>query len=149
MSTPAARLRTLRENAGLPGWWTDAELETFLQGQSIPKCKAERDRLEAVADLGCCICRVKGRGYRPAEVHHLRTRPDGQKYGAAERASHLETIPLCPTHHRLGPLGIAFHSGERTWEAQFFPELYLLEFTNSWLEIVSERTDPIPDGGRT
>jgi len=108
----------------------------------ITHTKAERDRLQAVADLGCCICRITGRGFSPAEVHHIRTRPDGQNYGAAQRASHFETIPLCPPHHRLGGFGVAIHAGEGEFERIYGTELQLLEFTNALLEIYEIHTNP-------
>lgn len=58
--------------------------------------KAERAHLSRVAALGCVLCRCHfGAEGTPAEVHHLR---EGQ--GAAQRASHYLTIPLCPEHHR-------------------------------------------------
>lgn len=87
------------------------------------KTKAEREHLGKVARLGCCLCRRLGYGATPAEVHHLR---DG--YGTAERASHFETIPLCPEHHR-GATG--FHGlGCRAFEARYsVTERELLEAT--------------------
>lgn len=48
-----------------------------------------------VAGIGCILCQHLGYGQTPAEVHHVR---DGQ--GAAQRASDMLTIPLCPEHHR-------------------------------------------------
>ena len=77
---------------------------------------AEREHLAAVAALGCLICAM------PAEVHHIR-----HQVGAGRRASHFKTIPLCPTHHRLGNHGVAIHAGKKTWEAKFGTELELLE----------------------
>lgn len=56
---------------------------------------AETAHLNAVAALGCIICDRMGYSDTPAEIHHIRT---GQ--GAARRASHFDTIPLCPEHHR-------------------------------------------------
>lgn len=75
---------------------------------------AERTHLDRVARLGCLICGAR------AEVHHIRT---GQ---GLRRASHFETIPLCPTHHRTGGHGIAFHAGREIWERTFGTELELL-----------------------
>ena len=69
----------------------------------------------AVAALGCLIC---GAG---AEVHHIRS---GQ--GQGQRASHFETLPLCPLHHREGGMGVAFHAGTRTWQAIHGTEAELL-----------------------
>lgn len=61
---------------------------------------AERDYLDRVAALGCAVCRRLGYGETPAEIHHQRTGT-----GGARRASHKDTCPLCPEHHR-GPTGI-------------------------------------------
>ena len=58
---------------------------------------AERKHLESVAGLGCILCWHKGIQESPAEIHHIRTGT-----GAGRKASHYETIGLCPTHHRLG-----------------------------------------------
>jgi hypothetical protein len=56
--------------------------------------KAEREHLNKVSSLPCCLC-----GDVPTEVHHLR---EGQ--GMAQRAQHFLVIPLCPSCHR-GPQG--------------------------------------------
>jgi hypothetical protein len=53
-----------------------------------------------VASLGCALCRLRGLGATPAEVHHVR---EGQ--GASQRASAFLTVPLCPACHR-GARGI-------------------------------------------
>ena len=73
--------------------------------------KAEREHMDAVAALGCVIC------CRPAEIHHLP--------GQGMRSSNYLCIPLCPTHHRNGNVGVAVHSGRRSFEANFGTELEL------------------------
>lgn len=83
--------------------------------------------LGKVAALGCVVCRNLGYGETPAEIHHVRS---GQ---GMKRASHYETIPLCHLHHRTGGYGVAFHAGEKAFEANFGNELDLLEQT--WVEI--------------
>lgn len=60
----------------------------------------EKRHLSAVADIGCILCRRMGHMGTPAEVHHIRS-----GVGKAQRASHFETLPLCPEHHR-GATGI-------------------------------------------
>lgn len=92
--------------------------------------KAEKQHLNKVADLGCLVCRNMGRFGVPAEIHHIRS---GQ--GMSQRASHYETLPLCPEHHRLGSYGKAFHAGRKAWEANFGQERELLEQVNKLLEI--------------
>lgn len=60
---------------------------------------AERAYMGRVQALGCIVCsECLGIPDTPAIVHHLRT---GQ---GAMRASHYDTMPLCPRHHQ--------HSGE-------------------------------------
>lgn len=85
-----------------------------------PPTKAESDHMDAVAELGCIIC------HRPAEVHHLP--------GHGMRASHFHTIPLCPDHHRNGNIGVAVHSGRKSFEANFGTEGELLAKTLKLLE---------------
>lgn len=55
---------------------------------------AEANYLARVAALGCIVCRRLGHGATPAQIHHVRT---GQ--GAAQRAPHWLTTPLCEPHH--------------------------------------------------
>lgn len=83
---------------------------------------AERKHMTAVARMGCIVCRNLGYGPTPAELHHPRSLA-----GLAQRASHMDVIPLCPPHHRTGGHGVALHDGIRTWEANFGTEAELLE----------------------
>ena len=55
----------------------------------------ERKHLARVAEIGCVLCNNLGIEGSPAEIHHIRTGT-----GAGRKASHYETIPLCPAHHR-------------------------------------------------
>jgi hypothetical protein len=86
-----------------------------------PKTKAEKLWLSDVASLGCAVCRNSGFGESPAEVHHVRN-----GVGKGQRASHFDTIPLCPTHHRTGGHGLALHAGRRTFEQNYGTELALM-----------------------
>ena len=58
--------------------------------------KAERDHMDAVAAMGCMICKM------PAEIHHVGNQ--------GTKASNYEVIPLCPLHHRHGNVGVAVHT---------------------------------------
>lgn len=91
--------------------------------------KAEKAHLDAVAGLGCIVCRRIGRGFTPAMVHHINTG------GMSQRAPHHLTIPLCPYHHQTGPFGEAVHNGKRTFEERFGKEWELLEHTQALLEV--------------
>ncbi len=82
--------------------------------------KAARAWMSAVASLGCIVCRRLGLGETPAEVHHVRSNGWG-------RAGDLESIGLCPFHHR-GQDGI-HHIGTKAWERKFWPQRELLEAT--------------------
>lgn len=80
--------------------------------------------LRRLVSLGCIVCYNLGYGITPPEhtaVHHVR---DGQ--GAAQRASHKETLPLCPSHHQTGGYGIALHAGQKEWERRYGTERQLL-----------------------
>jgi hypothetical protein len=83
--------------------------------------KAEREHLDKVAALGCIICRRMGYADSPAEIHHIRT-----GIGAGNRATHWQTIGVCPEHHR-GNSGI--HGlGRKGFEKRYgITELELLD----------------------
>ena len=73
----------------------------------------EKKHMNAVAELGCAVCRRMGYEGTPAELHHKRAGT-----GAGRRSSHYEVIPLCPEHHRgktglhgLGTKGFVDHWG--------------------------------------
>lgn len=90
--------------------------------------KSDRTRLNALSELGCIVCRNLGHGPTPSEVHHL----IGHQFkGLSQRASHQQTIPLCPEHHR-GNQGI-HGMGRRAWEAVYGDQSDLLEQTNQEL----------------
>lgn len=81
-----------------------------------------------VVRLGCEACRLDG-VLRAANLHHIR-----EGYGAQQRASHWEVIPLCEGHHQGmlarkpgEPKLIAFHGAERTFKARYGNEVELLE----------------------
>ena len=84
--------------------------------------KSEKAHLNAVANLGCIVCRNERLGQSPAEIHHIR---NGQ--GMSQRASNYEVIPLCHSHHRTGGYGIAFHAGKKVFESKYGTERELLK----------------------
>lgn len=83
--------------------------------------KSEREHLNWLAEQGCIICARLGYPGTPAEIHHIRTHT-----GAGRRASHFDTLPLCPEHHR-GNTGI--HGlGRKAFERRYgVTELELLD----------------------
>ena len=84
--------------------------------------KLEKEYLNKVANLGCIICG------QSAEIHHLRT-----GMGMGQRNDNNNVIPFCPTHHRLGGYGVAYHAGRLLFEANFGTELELLQKTKDLL----------------
>jgi hypothetical protein len=80
--------------------------------------KAEREWMDAITAYGCIACRMDGRGFRPAAVHHI--------LRGGQRMGHLFTLPLCdPGHHQGGPE--SRHPYKARFEAIYGPELKLLE----------------------
>ena len=92
--------------------------------------KAEKAHMNRVQALGCIACRSQGYPDTPAEIHHVR---DGQ--GLGQRNSHYNVLPLCPTHHRVGGIGEAFHAGKQTWQQFWGSEEELLEQVRELLEV--------------
>ena len=85
----------------------------------------ERRHMGRVAALCCVLCRVlRIADDSPAVVHHLRT---GTGKG---RASHYDTMPLCPRHHdgNEGLHGMGVREFERVYGVT---ELDLLALTKS------------------
>ena len=77
--------------------------------------KAERQHMNAVAQLGCAVCwRLYGpHEPGPVELHHPR-----HGTGMGRRASHMDVIGLCVEHHGgnsgvhlLGTKGFTKHYG--------------------------------------
>ena len=97
--------------------------------------------MSAVAGLGCQACLQDGHPDTPATVHHSRTRPDGQKYGAGLRACHFETMGLCEAHHQgqLDTSQLAFHRNPQAFEARYGTELEILARVDEQLGIRRQR----------
>jgi hypothetical protein len=90
--------------------------------------KHEKERMDALSSMGCIICLREFGLYSEPEIHHLR---DGR--GMGHKKKHEETIPLCSEHHRLGPIGVGFHSGTKEWQTRHGMERDLLELVNEIL----------------
>ncbi|NED64210.1 hypothetical protein G3I15_25060 [Streptomyces sp. SID10244] len=61
----------------------------------------QRQRMDAITDIGCIVAQALGLGYIPCEVHHLTV---GGKHGQ-KRRGHDFTIGLNPWSHRGEPFG--------------------------------------------
>jgi len=84
--------------------------------------KKEKEFMNKIISLGCCVCRNEFGIYSPAVIHHLN--------GKTRKDAHFNTIGLCPAHHTDGPPGVAFHAtGKKTWEARYGTQKALLEQT--------------------
>lgn len=119
---PMSRGSWSRKDAPLP----DTQLRrSRIKSKARPRApKAEREHMGVVAGLYCIVCRNLRLGESPAEVHHVRFLA-----GGAQRSGNLDTIPLCPMHHRLGGWGIAYHAGPEEFERRYGTEAELLEKT--------------------
>lgn len=121
--TPLQRRTPLKPSGTLKRSWPLASRKTAIR-RSAKKAatKAEREHMGIVAGLCCIVCRNLGYGDSPAEVHHVR-----YLAGGGQRSSNMDTIPLCPNHHRLGGYGVAFHAGPEVWQQRYGDEADLLE----------------------
>ncbi len=125
--TPLARTGFKRKE---PKPFALADRKTMERRESIKQRtkkrapKAERVHMGIVAGLYCIVCRNLRLGESPAEVHHVR-----YLAGGGQRSSNLDTIPLCPRHHRIGGYGVAFHAGPEIWQQKYGTEAELLEQT--------------------
>src|SRR4051794_15834439 len=91
---------------------------------------AEQDWMDTIVAMGCIVCRnlaANGEpgpdgkpivGRSPAEVHHLKV-----GIWTSLRAPHVISIALCPSHHRQGGQGVAYHSGPGIWESLYGTQL--------------------------
>lgn len=84
--------------------------------------KAERSHIIRVARIGCIACKKLGHFTPEVEIHHVR-----MGNGIGQRSGHFDVLPLCHVHHRTGGHGVAFHAGQRTWEAEYGTEAELLD----------------------
>lgn len=58
--------------------------------------KAQALRFDAIKDVGCIACRLRGMRSVPCEIHHLTV---GGRHGQ-KRRGHDFTVGLCSWHHR-------------------------------------------------
>jgi hypothetical protein len=95
--------------------------------------KKEKKHLALVQSLGCLICQ------QPAICHHIRNRGDGKgNIGFGQRATHYETIPLCPDHH-VGKFSI--HNCKQEFEAMYGTEAELLHRTLKEIKSLEQVND--------
>jgi hypothetical protein len=84
--------------------------------------------MQAVADLGCIICRIYLHVYSPAEIHHV----DGK----TKLGCHFRILPLCARHHRITGKGyVSRADGKKAFEAKYMPEEDLIVCVHKAVEI--------------
>lgn len=88
------------------------------------KTKADKDRFAALKRMGCCICWMFYKQGSPADIHHIET-------GMGRRKDHQRTIPLCKSHHQIGPFAV--HVDKRRFERLYDTESDLLAKVNKML----------------
>lgn len=107
-----------------------------------PATPDEKAWMRRVRGLGCFCCRKETGQWVMPDLHHIR-----EGYGAGERASHWEVLPLCEGHHQgnldpVDPAKLAFHKASKTWKARYGTEVQLLQLV---YEALGERFDTIPE----
>ena len=91
--------------------------------------KADKERYQAIAEMGC-ICCLKDKGvFSPCEIHHINGRTGN---------GNQETIGLCFHHHRQGgncDEYVSRHPWLTEFEARYGNEIDLLEEVNKRINI--------------
>lgn len=80
--------------------------------------KADKERFDLLHQIGCIVCSAE------PEIHHK------TGAGMGRKASHQDTMSLCPYHHRLAPFGHAVHNGTKTFEKNYGTQDELIERCN-------------------
>lgn len=90
--------------------------------------KEERDWIDKVVSLGCCVCRKYYGEDSPAECHHT--------HGKTIPGAHFHVLPICPKHHRLASVtgewatrhGPGRNAGKFLFEQAYGTEQELLNY---------------------
>lgn len=86
--------------------------------------RAEKDWIEFALDFGCVVCRRQGRGFVPAEYHHI--------VSGNRRMGHEYGFGLCsPGHHRNAPRSsgeVSRHPDKAEFERRYGTEFELLDY---------------------
>jgi len=88
--------------------------------------------MDAITELGCCVCLREGLGISPSEVHHM--------LSGGRRMGHLFTIPLCYLHHRSGRNDeqvVSRDQSQRRFEARYGKEADLLEWVREQVGVMA------------
>lgn len=90
--------------------------------------RKEKDYLRDVAQLSCIACRINNQTTTPVEVHHQRS-----GIGLGRKASHFDTMPLCPLHHRFSNYD-SVHLAPETFRKLYGRESDLVKQTQTDVE---------------
>lgn len=81
--------------------------------------------MDQTAQIGCVLCRRDTGDRVPAELHHLAE-------GSGQRSDWL-VVPLCPEHHRIGPVSLHGAGVKQFLRMHRLPtEFHLLELVNEY-----------------
>ena len=83
--------------------------------------------MQAVKMLPCVVCGAPG----PNEAHHCINGRHGSR-----KASDFDTIPLCQSDHRTGPLAI--HNGPKSWAKRNGPDTGFIPQTRAAVRRMEE-----------
>ena len=97
------------------------------------KTKAEKERLQTIAEMPCYACFQDGVEMQ-SEVHHIR-----KHTGMGLRPSHFDTIPLCSGHHRTNKISV--HLGKIEFEKKYGTQQEILKKVNREIERCRENQD--------
>lgn len=94
---------------------------------AAPSSAAVEARKAVLRPFGCIACRMDGMPGTPPEFHHPRAGT-----GGGQRASDLDTIPLCRFHHEGDdhPRTPSIHRDKLAFIARYGTEAELLERVN-------------------
>jgi len=94
--------------------------------------KADKERMNAIAQMPCIVCLLYFNAETPAGVHHL--------VEAGRRLGHQFTIPLCHPHHGAeirSAVLVSRHPYKAEFERRYGTEAFLLEETNKLIKVYS------------
>jgi len=87
--------------------------------------KHKKEHMDAVARLGCIVCKQMGYPDTPCELHHIKDRR-----GMSKKSSDYEVIGLCYLHHR-GDQG--YHHSPKKFTERFGTQKELLQKVLSYV----------------
>lgn len=90
---------------------------------------SKKERFKRLSELGCIVCHIFYGVFTPTAIHHL----TGLRFrSVGKRASHDDTIGLCPGHHQYGNHDHpSIHTHPERFEELFCTQEELLKITNN------------------